>query len=120
MPVGLLEVLPPKLQDRPPAYYGRDDLETLMASPNAAVRWAEPNPPIPESGPPGWSAWRGLRARREDCGAAIPDRPIHLPTRAQDWVKITELLLGKAPADFNFVPKHKANAYSSGPIVAEG
>ena len=31
--------------------------------------------------------------------------------RASDWVKITELLLGKAPDSFEFAPKHKARAY---------
>ena len=46
------------MNDRPPPFYGRNELETLMGSPNAA-----------------------------------------------DWVKITELILGKAPADFKFVPK---------------
>ncbi|KJZ71485.1 tRNA-dihydrouridine(47) synthase [Hirsutella minnesotensis 3608] len=34
VPIGLLEHLPPSLNDRPPAYRGRDDLETLMASGN--------------------------------------------------------------------------------------
>jgi tRNA-dihydrouridine synthase 3 len=34
VPVGLLEHLPPSLNDRPPAYRGRSDLETLLASPN--------------------------------------------------------------------------------------
>jgi tRNA-dihydrouridine synthase 3 len=34
VPVGLLEHLPPSLNDRPPAYRGRDDLETLLASKN--------------------------------------------------------------------------------------
>jgi tRNA-dihydrouridine synthase 3 len=34
VPIGLLEHLPPSLNDRPPAYHGRNDMETLMASPN--------------------------------------------------------------------------------------
>lgn len=34
VPIGLLEHLPPSLQDRPPAYRGRDELENLLASPN--------------------------------------------------------------------------------------
>lgn len=34
VPVGLLEYLPPNIQDRPPRYRGRDELETLMASLN--------------------------------------------------------------------------------------
>jgi tRNA-dihydrouridine synthase 3 len=32
VPVGLLERLPQKINHRPPAYFGRDELETLMAS----------------------------------------------------------------------------------------
>lgn len=34
VPIGLLEVLPPNLNDRPPSYKGRNELETLMASEN--------------------------------------------------------------------------------------
>jgi tRNA-dihydrouridine synthase 3 len=34
VPIGLLEHLPPQLNERPPAYRGRDDLETLLASKN--------------------------------------------------------------------------------------
>lgn len=34
IPAGLLEVLPQKMTERPPRYFGRDELETLMASPN--------------------------------------------------------------------------------------
>lgn len=34
VPIGLLEYLPPSLNERPPAYRGRDDLETLLASKN--------------------------------------------------------------------------------------
>ena len=34
VPLGLLEVLPPNIQDRPPRYRGRDEMEELMASDN--------------------------------------------------------------------------------------
>ncbi|KAI9190152.1 tRNA-dihydrouridine synthase 3 [Blastocladiella emersonii ATCC 22665] len=33
IPVGLLEVLPQRLNDRPPQFVGRDDMETMLASP---------------------------------------------------------------------------------------
>ncbi|XP_077285328.1 dihydrouridine synthase 3 [Arctopsyche grandis] len=36
IPVGLLEKPPQKINERPPYYVGRDDLETLMASSNCA------------------------------------------------------------------------------------
>ncbi|KAJ3215874.1 tRNA-dihydrouridine(47) synthase [NAD(P)(+)]-like protein [Dinochytrium kinnereticum] len=66
IPVELLEVLPQRLNERPPPFYGRDDLETLMASPIVT-----------------------------------------------DWIKITELVLGPAPSNFVFIPKHKSNSYDS-------
>jgi tRNA-dihydrouridine synthase 3 len=65
IPVGLLEVLPQKINDRPPLYQGRDDLETLFASPYC-----------------------------------------------EDWIKISEMLLGPVKPGFFFLPKHKANAYA--------
>jgi len=64
VPVGLLERLPSRINERPPAFYGRSDLETLLASKDA-----------------------------------------------KDWVKITEMLLGPVPAGFEFIPKHKSNAF---------
>ena len=36
IPVGLLEVLPQKINDRPPTYVGRDEMETLLSSPRAS------------------------------------------------------------------------------------
>uniref|UniRef100_UPI0009B42EA5 tRNA-dihydrouridine(47) synthase [NAD(P)(+)]-like isoform X2 n=1 Tax=Monopterus albus TaxID=43700 RepID=UPI0009B42EA5 len=64
IPVGLLERVPQKINERPPYYMGRNYLETLMASQNVG-----------------------------------------------DWVRISEMLLGPVPKNFNFLPKHKANAY---------
>ncbi|KAF2932577.1 tRNA-dihydrouridine(47) synthase [NAD(P)(+)]-like [Oryza sativa Japonica Group] len=64
IPVGLLDVIPQRLNWRPPSYCGRDDLETLMISDSAA-----------------------------------------------DWIRISEMLLGKVPEGFTFTPKHKSNAY---------
>ncbi|NXB51655.1 DUS3L synthase, partial [Leucopsar rothschildi] len=64
IPVGLLEHLPQRINERPPYYLGRDYLETLMASQNV-----------------------------------------------DDWIKISELLLGPVPPGFTFLPKHKANSY---------
>lgn len=62
----MLEVVPQRMHWRPPAFVGRNDLETLFASDNAV-----------------------------------------------DWLRISEMLLGPAPVDFRFQPKHKSNAYST-------
>nr|XP_019957456.1 PREDICTED: tRNA-dihydrouridine(47) synthase [NAD(P)(+)]-like isoform X2 [Paralichthys olivaceus] len=64
IPVGLLERVPQKINERPPYYMGRNYLESLMASQNAG-----------------------------------------------DWIRISEMLLGPVPNNFNFLPKHKANSY---------
>lgn len=64
IPVGLLERLPQRINERPPRYVGRNDLETLLSS-----------------------------------------------ASCKDWITISEMLLGKVPSNFSFIPKHKANAY---------
>ena len=73
IPLGLLEVLPGQMNDRPPPFHGRDELETLLASPDAA-----------------------------------------------DWVKLSELFLGKAPESFVYLPKHKSNSYGADESEAQG
>ena len=32
---------------------------------------------------------------------------------SRDWVKISEMFLGKAPEAWVFTPKHKSNSYGS-------
>lgn len=36
-----------------------------------------------------------------------------LSKNCADWIKISEMLLGKVPEGFEFEPKHKANSYKS-------
>ncbi|CAH1183426.1 unnamed protein product [Phaedon cochleariae] len=52
IPVGILEKPPQKINERPPSYKGRDELETLMASP-AASDWIKISEmllgPVPEN-----------------------------------------------------------------------
>lgn len=64
IPVGLLEYLPAKINDRPEPWKGRNELETLLASSNYT-----------------------------------------------DWIKVSEMVLGPANENFDFMPKHKSNAY---------
>jgi tRNA-dihydrouridine synthase 3 len=66
VPIGLLERLPPKMNERPPPFRGRDEMETLLASDQYA-----------------------------------------------DWLKISEIYLGRAERNFRFVPKHKSNSYEA-------
>jgi tRNA-dihydrouridine synthase 3 len=58
VPIGLIEVLPQKMNLRPERFTGRNELETLMAS-----------------------------------------------SKVDDWISITELVLGKASESFSFIPK---------------
>ena len=54
------------MQQRPPQFYGRCDLETLLGSGNS-----------------------------------------------NDWVRISEMLLGPVGDDFHFVAKHKSSSYAA-------
>ncbi|KAI8872811.1 FMN-linked oxidoreductase [Ramicandelaber brevisporus] len=54
IPVGVLEVLPQKMNDRPPLFVGRDDLETLMASANVSD-WVKISELLLGPAPPGFT-----------------------------------------------------------------
>ncbi|EGV93735.1 tRNA-dihydrouridine synthase 3-like [Cricetulus griseus] len=88
VPVGLLERLPQRINERPPYYLGRDHLETLMASQQAAD-WIRIRYPL------AWVLWG-------DAGRPRPDL---------SPCPHSEMLLGPVPPGFAFLPKHKANAY---------
>ncbi|EFN53612.1 hypothetical protein CHLNCDRAFT_25754 [Chlorella variabilis] len=53
IPVGLLEVVPQRMHWRPPAFVGRSDLETLLASDNAAD-WVAVSEMLLGPAPPGF------------------------------------------------------------------
>merc|ERR1719183_2627117 len=65
IPVGILETVPVRINQKPPMFVGRSDLETLLASRNS-----------------------------------------------DDWVKISNMLLGPPPEGYRFVPKHRASSYA--------
>ena len=85
IPVGVLEQVPQRINQRPPAYVGRDELETLMAS-NNCKDWIKIRYSI-----------RILISHLEIITLSLP---------------YSEMLLGPVPQNFEFLPKHKANAYS--------
>jgi len=65
VPYGILEHPPQRVNERPPIYNGRDNLETLMAS-----------------------------------------------DASDDWIRISEMILGPCGDHFKFTPKHKSNSYA--------
>lgn len=86
--MGLLERLPQRINERPPYYLGRDHLETLMASQQAAD-WIRIRYPL-------------ARALQVDAGGL---------GLICHFCPHSEMLLGPVPPGFVFLPKHKANAY---------
>ena len=82
VPVGILEHLPPRLQDRPPAWRGRNELETLLGSDN-------------------YKDWIKIRyAIPCECRLCIHMLMVR-----------SEMFLGPAHNNFRFEPKHKSNSY---------
>ncbi|KAG8823595.1 tRNA-dihydrouridine synthase 3 [Serendipita sp. 401] len=84
IPIGLLEVLPPKLNHRAPAFRGRDELGTFT-----------------------FLTKEIQRSSQEHLETLLAS------TDCKTWVRISEMFLGPAPPEWNFLPKHKSNAYGS-------
>ena len=156
IPVGLLEVPPQRINEKPPHYVGRNDLETLMASRNSED-WVKlrsvPGLDAHErnflrffiSFVVGCSGYYSGKIQFErvagcyvyftlslNCDIDCRNNAVHYRvlsfkdfsmrgsgsrrTCIAMYLKYvflcSEMLLGPVPEGFQFVPKHKANAYS--------
>lgn len=97
VPIGLLEYLPGKINDRPPAYRGRDELgQCSLIPPKESLQLIYLSPFVRMS---------GFLVLLTETLLASPD--------SRDWVKISEMFLGPPPDAWTWIPKHKSNAYES-------
>ena len=84
VPLGILEHLPPNMQERAQPWRGRDELETLMGSDN-------------------YKDWIKIRFVLYSAELVI---------EFADLLD-SEMFLGSAHKDFRFQPKHKSNSYEA-------
>lgn len=87
-----MERVPQHMNDRPRPFFGRNDLETLVS------RAGHAQPQVVAS----LAGAARVRAVSQMASPAV-----------EDWVRISEMLLGPAPPSFSFRPKHRANAYAA-------
>ena len=92
VPIGLLERLPGRINDRAPAYRGRNELGQSLFISQKFTLLRRPE-------------YFFFQKKNIETLLASPD--------SQDWVKISEMFLGPAPETWSFMPKHKSNAYGS-------
>jgi tRNA-dihydrouridine synthase 3 len=85
IPIGLLEVLPGRINDRAPAFRGRDELGAnfWLVSCSVALLIL-------------YSVWVETLLSSAD---------------SRDWVTVSEMFLGPVHKSWSFTPKHKSNAY---------
>lgn len=95
IPVGLLEVIPQQLNHRPPSYmvsWNSENHHTVFYK-------------LPFFLIVSFIFYYFLQCGRNDLETLM------LSKNCRDWIKISEMLLGPVPEEFQFEPKHKANSY---------
>ena len=97
IPVGIIDGSRQVMNKRPPPYFGRNELGKFVTP--FSLPFLSHFTPMRVNHCPTQNQF--------NCSETLM-----ASSRSDDWVKITEILLGPVPDDFNFVPKHKANAWS--------
>ena len=115
VPVGLLEEEALQRDAERAARAARAASAAAAVASAAAVE-TEEQAPVAAASPQSWvslSARRVLRLRTPRFAGRDDLETLLASTDPACWVRVSEMLLGKAPAGFKFEPKHKSNAYSA-------